>query len=194
MKKLFYSLFILATTALTFCSCEDVPSPFDFPSQGGGTPTPTIDPAGSGTQADPYNVAAAIEYTQQLEQGEESPTDIYIKGIIATVRESNGEVGYGAQYGNATFTISDDGSNKVTFLVYRALYLGNKKWKRGDTQIKEGDEVIICGKVTNYSGTLETQQNKAFLYFSNIKHYLFLPIYLILRSVSIRAILTYSPY
>ena len=167
MKKLFYSLFILATTALTFCSCEDVPAPFDFPSQGGGTPTPTIDPAGSGTQADPYNVAAAIKYTQELEQGEESPTDIYIKGIIATVRESNGEVGYGAQYGNATFTISDDGSNKVTFLVYRALYLGNKKWKQGDTQIKEGDEVIICGKVTNYNGTLETQQNKAFLYSLN---------------------------
>ena len=167
MKKLFYSLFILATTALTFCSCEDVPSPFDFPSQGGGTPTPTIEPAGSGTQADPYNVAAAIEYTQQLEHRAESPNDIYIKGIIANVRESNGEVGYGAQYGNATFTISDDGSNKVTFLVYRALYLGNKKWKQGDTQIKEGDEVIICGKVTNYDGTLETQQNKAFLYSLN---------------------------
>lgn len=161
MKKLIYSLFILATTALTFCSCEDVPAPFDFPSQGGGTPTPTIDPAGSGTQADPYNVAAAIEYTQQLEQGAESPSDVYIKGKVVAIREN-----YTTQYGNASFTISDDGSSKVTFLVYRALYLGNKKYTSGDL-LQEGDEVIVCGKVTNYNGTLETQQNKAFLYSLN---------------------------
>ncbi|MBO4821680.1 MAG: hypothetical protein J5548_09485 [Prevotella sp.] len=162
MKKLIYSLFILATTALTFCSCEDVPAPFDFPSQGGGTPTPTIDPAGSGTLEDPYNVAAAIAYTQQLEQGAESPIDIYIKGKVVTIKEE-----YTAQYGNALFTISDDGTAKSIFTVYRALYLGNKKWKTGDTQIQEGDDVIICGKVINYNGTLETQQNKAYLYSLN---------------------------
>ena len=49
MKKILYSLFILATTAMTFSSCEDVPAPFDFPNPGGDTPAPTIDPAGSGT-------------------------------------------------------------------------------------------------------------------------------------------------
>ena len=163
MKKLIYSLFILATTAMTFCSCEDVPSPFDFPSQGNETPAPTIDPAGSGTQADPYNVAAAIEYTQTLEQGAESPNDIYIKGKVVAIREN-----YTTQYGNASFTISDDGLSKVTFLVYRALYLGNKKYSSGDL-LQEGDEVIVCGKVTNYNGTLETQQNKAFLYSLNGK-------------------------
>ena len=162
MKKLFYSFTIMALAALVFNSCEDVPAPFGLPSGGGDTPTPTVEPAGSGTAADPYNVAAAIEYAQTLEIGEESPSNIYIKGKIASIREE-----YTTQYGNATFTISDDGSAKNTFTVYRALYLNNKKFTATDTQIQVGDDVVVCGIVTNYNGTLETQQNKAYLYSLN---------------------------
>ncbi len=161
MKKLFYSFFIMAMTAMSLVSCEDVPSPFDFPTKGDDTPAVVVDPAGSGTLADPYNVAAAIEFTSQLQPGEESSQDIYIKGKVVAIREN-----YSTQYGNATFTISDDGTASTTFTVYRALYLGNKKYTSGDLLV-EGDEVIVCGKVTNYNGTLETQQNKAFLYSLN---------------------------
>ena len=39
MKKLFYSFFVLAMTAMTFMSCEDVPTPYDDPID------PGIDPA-----------------------------------------------------------------------------------------------------------------------------------------------------
>ena len=164
MKKLFYSFFVMAMTAMFVASCEDVPAPFDLPTPDDPTPAPSVDPTGSGTQADPYNVAAAIEFAQQLQVGEESQQDIYIKGKVASIREP-----YGAQFGNATFNISDDGTSKVTFLVYQAYYLGNKKWQEGNTQIKEGDEVIICGKVTNYNGTLETKARGAFLYSLNGK-------------------------
>ena len=163
MKKLFYSFFVMAMTAMFMASCEDVPAPFDLPTPDDPTPEQNVDPAGSGTQADPYNVAAAIEFAEKLQVGEESQQDIYIKGKVASIREN-----YTAQYGNATFNISDDGTSKVTFTVYRALYLGNKKYTSGDL-LKEGDEVIVCGKVTNYNGTLETQQNKAFLYSLNGK-------------------------
>ena len=163
MKKLFYSFFVMAMTAMFLASCEDVPAPFDLPTPDDPTPEQTVDPAGSGTQADPYNVAAAIEFAQQLQVGEESQQDVYIKGKVASIREN-----YSAQYGNATFSISDDGTSKVTFLIYRALYLGNKKYSSGDL-LTEGDEVVVCGKVVNYNGTLETQQNKAFLYSLNGK-------------------------
>ena len=149
-------------TAMTFTSCEDVPAPFDIPTEPNGNSGATVDPAGSGTVEDPYNVAAAIEFAEKLAAGEESSTDIYIKGKVSSIREV-----YTAQYGNASFYISDDGSTGHQFLVYRALYLGNKKYAEGQTQIEVGDEVIICGKVTNYNGTLETQQNKAFLYSLN---------------------------
>ncbi len=163
MKKLFYSLFILAMTAMTFTSCEDVPAPFDIPFSTDDPNAVVIDPAGSGTQADPYNVAAVIAFTQQLEPGTESTQDIYFKGKVVSIDEN-----YTTQYGNAKFYVSDDGTANNRFLVYRALYLGNKKYTSGDL-LNEGDEVIICGKVTNYNGTLETQQNKAFLYSLNGK-------------------------
>ena len=163
MKKLFYSFFVMAMTAMFVVSCEDVPAPFDLPTPDDPTPAPSVDPTGRGTQADPDNVAAAIEFAQKLQVGEESQQDIYIKGKVASIREN-----YTAQYGNATFSISDDGTSKVTFLVYRALYLGNKKYASGDL-LNEGDDVIVCGKVVNYNGTLETQQNKAFLYSLNGK-------------------------
>lgn len=163
MKKLFYSLFALAMTAMTFTSCEDVPAPYDDPNnnQSGGSTT-VVDPAGQGTQDDPFNVIAAINYAKTLEVGAESP-QVYIKGIVVSIAEN-----YTTQYGNARFYISDDGTARNQFLIYRALYLGNKKYTEGDI-LAEGDSVIICGVITNYNGTLETQQNKAFLYSLNGK-------------------------
>ncbi|MBQ6161955.1 MAG: hypothetical protein IJK21_04845, partial [Prevotella sp.] len=55
-----------------------------------------------------------------------------------------------------------------TFYIYRALYFGNKDYVSGDV-LKIGDEVIICGKVTNYNGTYETAQKEAYLYSLNGK-------------------------
>ena len=137
MKKLFYSLFALAMTAMTFTSCEDVPMPYDDPTmnQGGGNTT-VIDPTGTGTQDDPFNVIAAINYAQQLELGEESDKDIYIKGVVVSIAEN-----YTLLYGNARFYISNDGTAKNQLLIYRALYLGNRKYTDGDL-LQEGDSVI----------------------------------------------------
>ena len=59
-------------------------------------------------------------YTKSFKSIEQ---DDVIKGKVVSIREN-----YTTQYGNASFTISDDGTNKGTFLVYRALYLGNKKY------------------------------------------------------------------
>lgn len=122
---------------------------------------------GSGTQADPYNAAGAIQYINTLAADATSPKDVYIKGKIASIA-NNGE--FSAQFGNATFYISDDGTDKGTFYVFRTLYLGNRKWQAGDTQIKVGDDVIICGKVVNYKGnTPETSANESYIYSLNGK-------------------------
>lgn len=120
-------------------------------------------PVGTGTLADPYTVKGVLRYINTLGADVESPQDVYVKGKISEVTEA-----FSAQYGNASFKIKDDGGE--VFTVYRALYLGNKKWTASDTQIAIGDEVIICGKVVNYKGnTPETQQNKAYLYSLNGK-------------------------
>ena len=162
MKKFIYSMFALAISAMTFTSCEDVPAPYALP---GNEDPVIIEPTGSGTLEDPYNVAAALDYVNGLAADAESPQDIYIKGKVVSVNTNYNESD--PQFGNAVFYISDDGTSAKQFYVYRALYLGNKKYTSGTTLAK-GDEVIICGKVVNYKGTTpETVQSKAFLYSLN---------------------------
>jgi len=127
---------------------------------GNGGDTPSGQPAGTGTQADPYNVAGVLAYASTLQSGQDSPGQIYIKGKVAKIKEIS------AQFGNATFYISDDGSENNTFYVYRALGLDNKN-VTDENFIKVGDEVVICGTITNYNGTIETKQKAAYVYSVN---------------------------
>ena len=131
---------------------------------GGGETPSTGEAKGSGTQADPYNVVAITEIASKLEAGQTSESDYYFKGKISTIKYS-----YDAAHGTGTFFISDDGSTNGEFQVYSALFLGNQNWVDGNTQIKVGDEVVICGKITNYNGTLETASKKAYIYSLNGK-------------------------
>ena len=89
--------------------------------------------------------------------------DVYIKGKIANIKYE-----FSAQYGTATFFISADGKDEYTSQCYSVYTLENKPWVEGNTQIKVGDEVIICGKVTNFKGTTpETASKKAYIYSLN---------------------------
>ena len=128
-------------------------------------PKPTGTPKGSGTLNDPYNATAANAYIATLASGAESDKDIYVKGKVSSIKEA-----FTTQYGNASFYLSDNGDDKEEqFYVFRTLYLGNKKYTEGD-QIKDGDEIIVCGKVVNYMGnTPETAANKSYVYSLNGK-------------------------
>ncbi len=159
MKKYFISLLCAAISLGFFTACEDVPAPYNIPTE---EPTPVVTPAepkGTGTLEDPFNAAGAIQAAKALASGAESEQDYYIQGIISTVSES-----YSTNFGNASFYISEDGTTSNQFYVYRALYLGNQKYSSGEN-IEVGDTVIICGRITNFKGnTPETVQNKAYLY------------------------------
>ena len=167
MKKIFYSLFAISMAVFSLTGCEDVPEPYNMPEkpgtggdQGGGG---QLEGTGAGTLLDPFDCIAAINYATALGSDVESTEEVYIKGKVVSITEE-----YTTNYGNASFDISNDGENKNTFKVWRALYLGNKKYTSDKTQIKVGDEVIICGKVINYYGnTPETVQGKAYLYSLN---------------------------
>lgn len=116
----------------------------------------------SGSKELPFTVAEAIAYCNTLSG--ETTTDFYVKGIVSQIA-SKGEFG---SYGNGTFFISDDGEyhndKTLDFEAYRVLWLGNEKWVEGNAQIAVGAEVVLCGKLTIYSGTAETSQNKAYVY------------------------------
>ena len=166
MKKFIYSMFALAISAMTFTSCEDVPAPYALP---GNEDPVVIEPTGSGTLEDPYNVAAAFSAVANLTWTSntefETTEEVYVKGKISKIAD-NGTFGQSGTFGNATFYIKDDGGNDE-FYCYRILYLGNKKYTSGE-DIKVGDEVVVCGKLMNYRGnTPETVQSKAFLYSLN---------------------------
>ena len=125
------------------------------------------EPTGDGTLANPFNVAGILAFTNALADNAKSENDIYFKGKVSKIVNN-----YVADnYGNATFYVSEDGTENGQFYCYRALYLGNQKYTNGDL-LKVGDEVIICGKVTKYVGskgdpTPETVQNEAYLYSLN---------------------------
>jgi hypothetical protein len=130
---------------------------------GGNNPEPVGEAKGSGTLEDPFNAAAAIAYAKEVGE-KESDKEVYIKGKVSSITEQ-----YGTEYGNGSFSISDDGEPVGEFYVHRALYLGNQKYTTGDL-LKKYDEVIVCGKVYNYKGnTPETVQAKAYLYSLNGK-------------------------
>ena len=135
----------------------------------GGTPTTDSEPKGSGTLEDPYNAAKALEVATALEPGAKTESDVYVSGKIASIKYT-----FSAQYGTATFDISDDGTTAVTkFTCYSVYYLGNRAWVDGDAQVKVGDDVVICGKLVNYKDektgntTPETASKEAWIYSLN---------------------------
>ena len=114
-----------------------------------GTTTPetpaTGEAKGSGTQADPYNAAAANKAAEGLKEGEEKK-DVYVSGIISQIKELSTE------FGNASFYISDDGKTEGSqFYVFRALYLNGAKFTAND-QIKVGQKVVVKGSLVNFKG------------------------------------------
>ena len=159
MKKLFSKLMLVAMAAMTFTACEDVPEPYGKPYEKGGGNTEIEGAKGTGTKDDPFNAIAALNYGNGLASGEISGDYYYIKGKVVSVKEE-----FTTQYGNGTFYISEDGTSTNQFYAYRVMYLGNKKFANGDTQIAVGDDVVVCAKITNYNGTIETAQKEGFLY------------------------------
>ena len=136
-----------------------------------GEQKPTGTPKGDGTVDNPYNPAgvnaAAARLTYTSSSNYQTLDNVYIKGKISSI-ESKGTYTEGGSYGNASFHITDVEDGQGEFYVFRALYLKNKKFETGQTDIKVGDVVVICGKVMNYNEeTPETVAGQAYLYSLN---------------------------
>ena len=129
--------------------------------EGGGTGGET---GSTGTATNPLTASQAYNIVAAMEGGVTSEEVYYIKGKISSIRYT-----FSAQYGTATFNITDDGTESdKQFMAYGCYYLGNKAWEDGNTQIAIGDNVILCGKVINYNGnTPETANKQAYIYSLN---------------------------
>ena len=104
----------------------------------------TEQPDAPGTLEAPLTVAQALAYIDNLGADKQSPVG-YVKGKIVAVSEIS------TSYGNATYTISDDGTEANTLQIYRGLGLGGEKFTSEDA-IKAGDIVVVSGKLVNFKG------------------------------------------
>lgn len=120
---------------------------------------------GIGTLAAPFTAEGAIAAATAA-----PASKVYVSGTVSQI-VNNGQ--FNAEYGNASFWISSNGAfnNDLTkdFEAYRVLYLGNRKWVAGDSEIAVGDKVMLHGPLTTYKGTSETVANKAYIYSLNGK-------------------------
>lgn len=113
-----------------------------------------VEPSGSGTLEDPFNVAGANDY---LDNDGDQDAYVYVKGIISSISEVS------TSYGNATYYISDDGTTSNQFYVYRGYGLNNTKFTSED-DIAVGDTVIIYGQLIIYYSTYEFAQYNYIVY------------------------------
>lgn len=147
MKKFIYSCLFLAMAAITFSSCEDVPAPYNMPTE---NESQKVLPSGTGTAADPFNVAGAVKY---IEDGGSESELKYVKGKVVSVEQGS----FDATYGSLKYYISDDGTPTNQFYVYNGYAGPNRTKFSGEDALKQGDEVVICGNLVVYSGTKEFQ-------------------------------------
>ena len=145
MKKFIYSCLFLAMAAITFSSCEDVPAPYNMPNE---PETPEVQPTGTGTAADPFNVAGVVKY---IDDGGSAETEVYVKGKVVSVEQGS----WNANYGSLKYYISEDGTPTNQFYVFNGYAGPNRTKFSGEDALKQGDEVVICGKVDVYNGTKE---------------------------------------
>lgn len=145
MKKFIYSCLFLAMAAITFSSCEDVPAPYNMPTE---PETSEVQPTGTGTAADPFNVAGAVKY---IEDGGSESELKYVKGKVVSIEK------FDASYGSMKYYISDDGTPTNQFYVFNGYAGPNRTKFSGADALKAGDEVVICGNLIVFSGTKEFQ-------------------------------------
>lgn len=145
MKKFIYSCLFLAMAAITFSSCEDVPAPYNMPTE---NESQKVLPSGTGTAADPFNVAGAVKY---IEDGGSESELKYVKGKVVSIEK------FDASYGRMKYYISDDGTSTNQFYVFNGYAGPNRTKFSGADALKAGDEVVICGNLIVFSGTKEFQ-------------------------------------
>lgn len=98
---------------------------------------------GEGTLESPYNSVAANKAALELESGTTATSEVYVKGIVHVINYD-----YSAEKKNLSFLISPDGTDNGAFYCYQVT-------SDEDPGLKEGDLVVLSGKLTNYNGIPE---------------------------------------
>ena len=89
MYKIFKTIAFVLFAALSFAACDDVPAPYDDPNNKPGNPSggeeEVITPKGSGTLADPYNVAGLLDFIEKNEDTAKGTT-VVVEAVISSIK------------------------------------------------------------------------------------------------------------
>lgn len=106
---------------------------------------------GSGTQADPYNAAAANKAASALSSSDKKE-NVYVTGIISKVGEFN------SKFSKLSYYISDDGKeSSEQFYVYGGLGKDGAKFTSA-SDLKVGQKVTVVGTLINFQGNTPEMQ------------------------------------
>lgn len=112
----------------------------------------------AGTEEDPFTVDDALKMIATLTDTTATTKQYYVKGIVTELTSLDT-----GTYGNATFTIEIDGKSIICHRLYN---LNNEKFTSA-TQLRVGDEVIVCASLQNYNGTTP-ELVKGFVYLRTV--------------------------
>lgn len=98
---------------------------------------------GEGTLESPYNSVAANKAALELKSGATATSEVYVKGIVHVINYA-----YSAKSKSLSFLISPDGTDNGAFYCFKVT-------SDEDPGLKEGDLVVLSGKLTNFKGIPE---------------------------------------
>lgn len=102
----------------------------------------------AGTAENPFTVSDAIAFIDEggYSGNENVSEEVYVIGKISEIEES-----YNPSYNSAIYFITD---GTKTLKVYAGKYVGGLPFNK-EGLIEITDEVVVCGKLTNFNGTYE---------------------------------------
>ena len=104
-------------------------------------------PSGDGTEANPYNVVAALDAAVA------GATDVYVKGIVSKAPTS-----LNTKYNSLTYYISVDGKQEDELQVYSGKSFGGADFLAKE-DIQLGDVIIVKGNLKMYKDAAEIDAN-----------------------------------
>ena len=110
---------------------------------------PSGDPSTPDTPTE-INVAKALEIINALENGKTTSEEYLVKGFVVGTPDFQRKADE-TLYGNVNFDIADEKGGATKLAVFRAKNFGNVNFTEETiSSLKEGDEVIVRGKLQKY--------------------------------------------
>lgn len=127
--------------------------------QNGGGSGEEVTTEGKGTKESPYTVADITKLYAAKKH--DTSKEYYLKGKIVEL------VKFNETYGSINYYIADAATPDTKFYIYSGLNLNKAKFA-ALTDLKVGDELVVCGKFSEYQGKLQVTYNN-YLYSHNGK-------------------------